>query len=148
MSPPAPTGQCQWIRKRVQMPKRDIRLSEAELQQFLAAHDECVIGFQDGSSAPNVGLGGYGYGGARQVATVAFDLLAGPNGPARSMADCLSAKPRVCVVVEQSPSYYEIAYVAVRGAVEQLAVHSDTVSFELEVHDVTTASFAKLLAVR
>src|SRR3954453_15580937 len=129
MSLLAPTGHGQGIREGGQRPKLDIRLSEPELQEFLATHDECVIGFNDGSPAPGVVLGSYAYAADRLRVTVAFDLPAGPNGPARSMADWLSAEPRVCVVVEQSPSYYEIAYVAVRAAVEQLAVDPETVSF-------------------
>ena len=117
------------------MPKRDIRMSEAEIAAFLRGHSGCVIGFNDGGPAPAARPGNY---------TVAGGVLVVSVPQSGHAAAALRDDPRVCVIVEQSPSYYEIAYVAVEGRAERIRDQAGRLTFELTPREVASASFAKL----
>jgi nitroimidazol reductase NimA-like FMN-containing flavoprotein (pyridoxamine 5'-phosphate oxidase superfamily) len=123
------------------VPRPDIRMSSAEVAAFLAAHSGCVLGYNDGGPAPAVLAGTY------TVAGQALRVSAPAPGPAASVSDSAAAlrrDPRVCLIVEQSPSYYEIGYVTLEGSAEHIREAADGLTFVLTPHRVTSASFAKL----
>jgi nitroimidazol reductase NimA-like FMN-containing flavoprotein (pyridoxamine 5'-phosphate oxidase superfamily) len=127
------------------MPKRDIRMTRPEVMEFLSRQTDCVVGFNSGRPAPGVVLARYHLRGDRLeigVPQAAAGLL---GSGTRAMLAALIAEPRVCVLVEQSPSYYEIAYVSIRGPVDSLREADGMLVFDLAVGDVASASFAKLL---
>jgi hypothetical protein len=110
-------------------------MSDAEITAFLRAHTRCVVGYNDGGPAPAARTGGYTLAGnALQVCL--------PR-PGRAGA-ALRADPRVYVIVEQSPSYYEIAYVGIAGSAERIDAASGELTFDLVPRAVTSAAFAKL----
>jgi nitroimidazol reductase NimA-like FMN-containing flavoprotein (pyridoxamine 5'-phosphate oxidase superfamily) len=110
-------------------------MSEAEITAFLAGHSGCVVGYNDGGQAPAVLAGTYALAGGLLQVTVAR-----PGNAAVALRD----DPRVCVIVEQSPSYYEIAYVGVEGSAERIRDAAGRLTFDLTPRAVTSASFAKL----
>jgi len=117
------------------VPRRDIRMSGKEVTAFLAGHSCCVIGYNDGGPAPAVLTGSYEFAeGALRVSV--------PQ-PTRAGA-ALRADPRVCVIVEQSPSYYQIAYVGLEGNAERISDTAGPLAFDLTPSTFTSASFAKL----
>ena len=117
------------------MPKRDIRMSEAEIAAFLAGHTSCVIGYNDGGPAPAALPGTY-------TLTENMLLVSVPQ-PGRAAA-ALRADPRVYLIVEQSPSYYEIGYVGIEGSAERIQDTAGRLTFDLTPRSVASASFAKL----
>ena len=70
-------------------------------------------------------------------------LLVSVRGPGQAAA-ALRDDPRVYVIVEQSPSYYEIAYVGIEGSAERIQDTAGRLTFDLTPRAVTSASFAKL----
>jgi len=77
------------------VPKRDIRMSDAEIAAFLGGHTGRVIGYNDGGPAPAVLPGTYTLAdGALRVSVLR------PGQAATALRD----DPRVYVIVEQSPS--------------------------------------------
>ena len=127
------------------MPKRDIRMTRAEVTEFLSRHTECVVAFNEGRRAPGIVLAQCRLRGDRLAISVPRSAAVRPGSGVAAMLAALGAEPRVCVLVEQSPSYYEIAYVAIRGPVESVLDADGELVFELPVRDVASASFAKLL---
>lgn len=118
------------------MPKRDIRMSDAEIAAFLGGHTGCVIGYNDGGPAPAVRPGTYTLTeGLLQVSVLR------PGDAAAALRD----DPRVYVIVEQSPSYYQIGYIGIAGAAERIRDTAGRLTFDLTLREVTSASFAKLL---
>lgn len=117
------------------MPKRDIRMSDAEVTAFLGGHTHCVVGYNDGGPAPAVLPGTYSLAGGMLRVSV--------PGPGEA-ADALRDDPRVYVIVEQSPSYYQIAYVGIAGGAERIRDTAGRLTFDLTPRAVTSASFAKL----
>jgi nitroimidazol reductase NimA-like FMN-containing flavoprotein (pyridoxamine 5'-phosphate oxidase superfamily) len=128
------------------MPKRDIRMTPAEVTEFLSQHAECVIAFNDGRRAPCIALAQYRLRGDRMAISVPRSAPVRSGSGVAAMLAALGAEPRVCVLVEQSPTYYEIAYVAIRGPAEAVHDADGELVFELPVGHVSSASFAKLLA--
>jgi nitroimidazol reductase NimA-like FMN-containing flavoprotein (pyridoxamine 5'-phosphate oxidase superfamily) len=128
------------------MPKRDIRMTPAEVTEFLSRHAECVIAFNDGRPAPGIALAQYRLRGDRMAISVPRSAPVRPGSGVAAMLAALGAEPRVCVLVEQSPTYYEIAYIAIRGPAEAVHDAGGDLVFELPVREVSSASFAKLLA--
>jgi nitroimidazol reductase NimA-like FMN-containing flavoprotein (pyridoxamine 5'-phosphate oxidase superfamily) len=128
------------------MPKRDIRMTPAEVTEFLSQHAECVIAFNDGRRAPGIALAQYRLRGDRMAISVPRSAPVRSGSGVTAMLAALGAEPRVCVLVEQSPTYYEIAYVAIRGPAEAVHDADGELAFELPVGHVSSASFAKLLA--
>ena len=128
------------------MPKRDIRMTQAEVTEFLSRHAECVIAFNDGRRAPSIALAQYCLRGDRMAIGVPRSAPVRSGSGVAAMLAALGAEPRVCVLVEQSPTYYEIAYVAIRGPAEAVHDADGELVFELPVGHVSSASFAKLLA--
>lgn len=128
------------------MPKRDIRMTPAEVTEFLSQHAECAIAFNDGRRAPGIALAQYRLRGDRIAISVPRSAPVRPGSSVAATLAALGAEPRVCVLVEQSPTYYEIAYVAIRGQAEAVHDADGELVFELPVRDVSSASFAKLLA--
>ena len=118
------------------MPKRDIRMSDAEIAAFLGGHSGCVIGYNDGGPAPAVLPGTYILAdGALRVSVLR------PGQAAAALRD----DRRVYVIVEQSPSHYEIGYVGIAGGAERIRDMAGRLTFDLTPREVTSASFAKLL---
>ena len=117
------------------MPKRDIRMSGEEVTAFLAGHSCCVIGYNAGGPAPAVLLGTYVFTEGTLRVSVPWPARAGV---------ALRADPRVCVIVEQSPSYYQIAYVGIEGSAERIRDTAGPLAFDLTPSAFTSASFAKL----
>lgn len=118
------------------MPKRDIRMSDAEIAAFLNGHAGCVIGYNDGGPAPAVRPGTY---------TLTEGLLQVSVLRPGEAAAALRDDPRVYVIVEQSPSYYQIGYIGIAGAAERIQGTAGRLTFDLTPREVTSASFAKLL---
>lgn len=119
------------------MPKRDITLSFSETLDFLARHSECLLAWNDGHAAPAVVLASF------QLDDQALHVRVDAG---RDLLRDLAADARVVVIVEQSPTYYEIAHVTVRGSADRVAGVADGgVTFRLVLDDVSTSSFAKLL---
>ena len=117
------------------MPRRDIRMSDAEVTAFLAGHTGCVVGYNDAGPAPAVLAGTY---------TLAGGLLQVTVPQAGNATAALRDDPRVYVIVEQSPSYYEIAYVGIAGGAERIRDTAGRLTFDLTPRAVASASFAKL----
>jgi len=117
------------------VPKRDIRMSGAEITAFLAGHAGCVIGYNGGGPAPAVLPGSY---------TLTEGMLRVSVLRPGQTAAALRDDPRVYVIVEQSPSYYEIAYVGIEGNAERIRATAGRLTFDLTPRAVTSASFAKL----
>lgn len=118
------------------MPKRDIRMSDPEIAAFLNGHSGCVIGYNDGGPAPAVLPGTY--------ALTDGMLRVSAGRPGEAVA-ALRDDPRVYVIVEQSPSYYQIGYVGIAGSAERIQDAGGRLTFDLTPRRVTSASFAKLL---
>jgi nitroimidazol reductase NimA-like FMN-containing flavoprotein (pyridoxamine 5'-phosphate oxidase superfamily) len=110
-------------------------MNETEIAAFLAGHSGCVVGYNDGGPAPAVRPGTYTLAGGTLRVSVAR-----PGQAAAALRD----DPRVCVIVEQSPSYYEIAYVAVEGSAGAVAETAGRLTFDLTPRAVTSSCFAKL----
>jgi hypothetical protein len=117
------------------VPKRDIRMSDAEVTAFLGVHSHCVIGHNDGGPAPAALAGTY---------SLADGLLRVSVPRPGQAAAALRDDPRVYVIVEQSPSYYQIAYVGIAGDAERIRGTAGRLTFDLMPRAVTSASFAKL----
>jgi hypothetical protein len=117
------------------MPKVDVSMSEAEWLAFLTAQRGCVVAARtpSGDIVPALGRATLN-GGVLHVTLAAHD-------PA---ADALREDGRVCCLVEESPTYYEIVSVGVRGVAQNLGVRNDQLGFDLAVDDVVSSSFAKL----
>jgi len=123
------------------VPKRDIRMSDAEIAAFLGRHSGCVFGYNDGGPAPAVRAGTYTLaGGVLRVTAVP----AGTAETAGAAVRALRADPRVYLLVEQSPSYYEIGYVGVEGRAGPIGEAGGRLTFDLTPHRAAGASFAKL----
>jgi hypothetical protein len=118
------------------VPKHDIQMNDSEIAAFLNGQSGCVIGYNDGGTAPAVLTGTYAL--ADGVLRVSVGR---PGNAARALRD----DPRVYVIVEQSPSYYEIAYVGIAGSAELIRDSGGQLTFDLTPGAVTSASFAKLL---
>jgi nitroimidazol reductase NimA-like FMN-containing flavoprotein (pyridoxamine 5'-phosphate oxidase superfamily) len=117
------------------VPKRDIRMSDAEIADFLSRHTGCVFGYNDGGPAPAALSGTY---------TLADGVLRVSAERPGTAAGALRADPRVYLIVEQSPSYYEIGYVGIEGSAERIQETDGHLMFNLTPRAVTSASFAKL----
>jgi nitroimidazol reductase NimA-like FMN-containing flavoprotein (pyridoxamine 5'-phosphate oxidase superfamily) len=117
------------------VPKRDIRMSDAEIAAFLSRHTGCVFGYNDGGLAPAVLSGTY---------TLADGVLRVSAERPGTAAGALRADPRIYLIVEQSPSYYEIGYVGIEGSAERIQETAGRLAFDLTPRAVTSASFAKL----
>jgi hypothetical protein len=108
-----------------------------EVHAFLASHHSCLVGYDDGRPAPAVAIGSYTFEGEQLHLRIAAR---------RDVAGHLAEEPRVCVIVEQSPTYYVIAHVVARGVASHVRLTPEGTTFDLPLTDLTTASFAKLLA--
>jgi nitroimidazol reductase NimA-like FMN-containing flavoprotein (pyridoxamine 5'-phosphate oxidase superfamily) len=111
-------------------------MSDAEIAAFLGEHASCVIGYNDGGPAPAVRPGTY---------TLTEGLLQVSVLRPGEAAAALRDDPRVYVIVEQSPSYYQIGYIGIAGAAERIRDTAERLTFDLTPREVTSASFAKLL---
>lgn len=110
----------------------DISMSSDEIRAFLATQDHGVVVALD-AGAP--------------VGTVApirlvDGMLRVTVDPGDPVAALLAGDPRVCVIAEQFPHYYEIKGVAAHGIARPSAAAGAT--FTLSLDDVTSFDFAKL----
>jgi hypothetical protein len=117
------------------MPKADVSMSEAEVLAFLAAPRQCVVACRTLSGGLVTALGDAVLQGEVLRVRIPSDDPAG---------DALREDGRVCCMVEESPSYYEVVSVGVRGYVQDLSVGGDRLGFDLPVSDLVGSSFAKL----
>jgi hypothetical protein len=115
-------------------PRADIRMSMAEVAAFLARQSRAVVVALDGD-AP--------------VGTVASAELVGGGwrvtlGPGDDVARLLAADDRVCVLVDEYPTYYEIKGVAAHGRAADRSVSDGRLTFTLPLDDVTSFDFGKI----
>jgi hypothetical protein len=99
------------------MPKEDIRLLADELRGFLATHDVAVLVTEDGGELVQVALEG-------DELVFAAELT----------------DPRVCVIVEEQPSYRGIKGALVHGEARPLGDGRHAVALD----DVASFDFGKL----
>lgn len=119
------------------MPKRDIRMSDAEIERFLATQSTVMVIGSPPSGAPSAAVGRLEYDGG-DVGFVIHD-----DDP---IVELLADDDRACCVVEQFPSYYEIAGVMLHGRAHRRdAEASGEAAFDLTVEKVVSFDFAKLL---
>jgi hypothetical protein len=119
------------------MPKRDIRMSDGEIDRFLRAHDRAVIVAAPATGAPWAAIGRLEY----DASDVRFSVPA--DDPVIALID---RDDRACCVVEQFPSYYEIIGVMLHGhATRQPDVAGADAAFHLDVDQVVSFDFAKLV---
>ena len=120
------------------MPKRDIRMSDSEVDQFLRRESRTVVIGSPQTGAPRAGLGRLQYGDGH----VGFSLREGDP-----LVTVLTENDRACCVVEEFPSYYEIMGVMLHGHARRAdREHAGEAIFELVVEKVVSFDFAKLLA--
>jgi hypothetical protein len=105
-----------------------------EIAAFLATQARAVVVAVDGD-AP--------------VGTVASVALADDGWHVTLHADddvarLVAADDRVCVVVDQFPTYYEIKGVAAHGRATRQSLDGGRLSFTLALDDVTSFDFGKL----
>jgi hypothetical protein len=111
-------------------------MSAAEITAFLARQARVVV----------VALHG-----DEPVGTVASAELLGGSwrvtlGPGDDVARLLAADDRVCVLVDEFPTYYEIKGVAAHGRAADRSVTHGCLTFTLRLDDVTSFDFGKIPA--
>lgn len=116
----------------------DIRMSPEEIRDFLAAQPRVVVAAVDGE-APVAAMGSLRLDGdLLHVAVRADDPVAG----------LLANDDRVCVLVDQFPTYYEIKGVSVHGRASQQAIDGAWLTFTLPLDDVVSFDFSKTPAAK
>ncbi len=119
-------------------PKRgrpDIRMTPEEIAAFVGRQTRSVVVALDGDAPVgtiadvDVEVGG------RWRATLA------PDDP---VADLIERDDRVCVLVDDFPSYYEIKGVAAHGRATDRRRENGHLVFSVALDDVTSFDFAKL----
>ncbi len=116
------------------MPRRDISMSPDEIDAFLAANREAVVAATHVDGGTLATVAGY----ELRDGAIAARLPAGDP-----VLDALRADDRVCVTIEQFPSYAEIRAVMVHG---RATIGSDAPLVEVVVPlgpDVVSFDFAK-----
>jgi hypothetical protein len=112
----------------------DIRMSPEEIRAFLATQPRTVVVGVDGKS-PVATMGSLKLDGdSLRVAVPEEDPVAG----------LLAKDDRVCVVVDQFPTYYEIKGVSAHGRAAQQAVDTGWFTFTLALDDVVSFDFSKI----
>ncbi|HEX5585749.1 MAG TPA: hypothetical protein VFZ17_00435 [Acidimicrobiia bacterium] len=118
------------------MAKRDIRMSDDEIARFLAAQSTATVIGSPPSGAPSAAVGRLEY----DDGAVAFSVH--DDDPVVAL---LADDDRTCCVVEQFPSYYEIAGVMLHGRARRRdAAAPGEATFDLAVEKVVSFDFAKL----
>jgi hypothetical protein len=113
-------------------------MSTGEIDEFLTGRSEAVVVALDAGSPPTGAVGRFHY----QAGLASFSLSA-----ADPAVDLVGRDPRVCCVVEQFPSYYEIVGVMLHGTAHRReGDEAGAATFDLEVSSVVSFDFAKLLA--
>jgi hypothetical protein len=118
-------------------PKRDITMDFAEIDAFLRSQNTAIVVAKnrDRDRAPVGALGRLLYDRGHTAFAV------GRNDP---VVDLLTHDDRTCCIVEQFPSYYEIAGVMLHGrSFRQPSVGEDAI-FYLDVEKVVSFDFSKL----
>lgn len=117
------------------MSKVDVTMSEAEVIAFLTSGRDCVLAARTavGDLVPALGF-------AELRGQMLQVSVSGHDAAGRALLE----DGRVCCIVEESPSYYEIVSVAVRGTATNVRVDGTGMSFDLPVDDVVSTNFAKL----
>lgn len=110
----------------------DIRMDPGEITAFLATQPRVVVAALDGT-AP------VGTVAAARFVDGAVEVTLRDDDPVRALLD---ADPRVCVIAEQFPTYYEIRGVVLHGTA-RFATADDRV-FRIVPDDVTSFDFGKL----
>jgi hypothetical protein len=118
-------------------PKRDITMGSDEIDEFLRSQQTAIVIANDPDRAPVGALGQFLYDSGR----VAFAL--GANDPVVAL---LARDDRACCVVEQFPSYYEIAGVMLHGRSTRRHNVGAEVLFDLNVEKVVSFDFSKLVS--
>ncbi len=117
------------------MPRVDVTMSAEEIGEFLSSQTGCVMAARDPAGHLHPAIGRIRASGQELMVWI-------PK--ATPAATALLKDGRVCCVVEHSPTYHEIAYVAVRGIATGISAEKEELCFRLPLTDVSSASFAKL----
>jgi hypothetical protein len=117
-------------------PKRDITMVPDEIDAFLRSQRTAIVVAAAPDNAPVGALGGLFYERGR----VAFAL--GGDDPVVAL---LARDDRACCIVEQFPSYYEIAGVMLHGRSTRRRSVGEEVLFDLNVEKVVSFDFSKLV---
>lgn len=112
----------------------DISLSPAEIAQFLATQPRVVVAAVD-DDGPVATVGSAEFAEGCWRVTVDRDDV---------VARLLAADDRVCVLVDQFPTYYEIKGVVAHGRARQQSLGELSFTFTLTLDDVTSFDFSKM----
>jgi hypothetical protein len=117
-------------------PRPDISMTEAEIDAFLRAHSQAIVVALDPPGAPTGTLGALRYDDGNVA--VALDASDG-------VCALLERDNRVCCVVEQYPTYYEIGSVMLHGiATRRRDDVQGVVVYDVDVVKTVSFDFAKL----
>lgn len=119
------------------MPRRDISMSFAEIEAFLVANREAVVAANHPDGGTLATVAAYESREGAIVLRLAAD---------DAVVSALRADDRVCVTVEQFPSYAEIRAVVAHGRASVGATATDDPMVEVEVPlgvDIVSFDFAK-----
>ena len=117
-------------------PKRDIRMGAEEIDAFLRARSRTLVVASPATGAVQGAVGRFRY------ADGDVDFTLWTDDPVVAL---LEGDDRACCVVEEFPSYYEIAGVMLHGrAVRRPGGPTEHATFDLTVEKVVSFDFAKL----
>jgi len=119
------------------VPKRDIRMSEQETDNFLRTQTTVTVIALVGDAAPEAAVGRFEYRDGNARFTLSRD---------DPVVSSLATDDRACCVLEQFPSYYEIKSVMLHGRATLRigAASAGEATFDLAVVKVVTFDFGKL----
>jgi nitroimidazol reductase NimA-like FMN-containing flavoprotein (pyridoxamine 5'-phosphate oxidase superfamily) len=109
------------------MPRRDIRMSDAEVDEFLRERRQMVVGAIDKDGWPVATIAAVRYGGGQLAVALP------EHDPVRA---ALTVDRRVCCVDDEHASYYEIKGVIVHGRMPDVG--------PVEIDRVISFDFARL----
>jgi nitroimidazol reductase NimA-like FMN-containing flavoprotein (pyridoxamine 5'-phosphate oxidase superfamily) len=114
-------------------PRADVSMSAEEIDAFLRSQQRAVVVANRADGAPGAAVGTF------RGPEMEFGLATGDP-----VIALLADDERVCCVVDQFPSYYEIKGVMLHGRARVVGNDASITSYKLAVEQVVSFDFAKL----